>query len=53
MEYPGLSKRGIELVPKEPNPLVIYMNEYAKDPFHAESNPKGIIDCGVAENDVR
>lgn len=52
MEYTGLSKRGIELVPKEPNPLVLYLNEYNKDPFQAESNPSGIIDCGVAENDV-
>ncbi len=52
MEYTGLSKRGVELVPKEPNPLINYMNEYSKDPYDLESNPKGIIDCGVAENDV-
>lgn len=52
MDYTGLSKRGIDLVPKEPNPLVTYLNEYGKDPFDAETNPKGIIDCGVAENDV-
>jgi len=52
MEYTGLSKRGEELEPKELNPLLNYLNEYNKDPYNAESNPRGIIDCGVAENDV-